>query len=95
MDWKSPPFEYRPIMHRAHITILCELYILWNALVANSNIAPLLEDVDISYGFIQYEGSLMNENIFRQMGSPEVDAAWESLGIECNRSTCTLLKICH
>ena len=51
--------------------------------MADFDTAPLLEDVDISYDFIRYEGSLMNENVFRQIGSPEVDTAWESLGIEC------------
>jgi hypothetical protein len=50
---------------------------------ADSQSAPVLEDVDISYNAVRYEGSLMQENIFRQTGSPEVDAAWESLGIEC------------
>jgi len=50
---------------------------------ADSKLAPLLEDVDISYKTVRYEGSLMQENIFRQTGSPEVDTAWESLGIEC------------
>ena len=43
----------------------------------------MLEDIDISYNTVRYEGSLMQENIFRQTGSPKVDAAWESLGIEC------------
>jgi hypothetical protein len=25
----------------------------------------------------------MQENIYRQAGSPEVDAAWEALGVDC------------
>lgn len=26
----------------------------------------------------------MNENIYRKVGSPEVDKAWEDLGSDCN-----------
>jgi len=48
-----------------------------------------MEDVDISYEVVRFEGSLMHENIFRQTGSPKVDAAWESLGIECKSRTST------
>ena len=55
-------------------------------LVADPIIAPIMEDIDISYDVIRYSGSLMHENIFRQTGSPEVDAAWESLGIDCKSS---------
>ena len=25
----------------------------------------------------------MHENIYRQVGSPEVDKAWEDLGVDC------------
>ena len=54
---------------------------------ADPHLALVMEDVEISYDVVQFEGSLMHENIFRQTGSPEVDAAWESLGIECNLRT--------
>jgi hypothetical protein len=50
---------------------------------ADEVIAPLMEDVDISYDVVKFSGSLMHANIFRQTGSPEVDVAWESLGIDC------------
>jgi hypothetical protein len=30
-----------------------------------------------------FNGSFMKENIYRQAGSPEVDAAWQALGIDC------------
>ncbi|KAK0653337.1 Cyclochlorotine biosynthesis protein O [Lasiodiplodia hormozganensis] len=43
--------------------------------------SPLWGEVDISYEVIQFNGSLLKENIFRQDASPEVDAAWESLGV--------------
>jgi len=47
-----------------------------------SNYSPLLEDVDISFSMKRFNGSFMHENIFRQTGSPEVDAAWKSLGVD-------------
>jgi hypothetical protein len=71
-------------MHRTHLTILCQIPLHEVLLMADFNQAPLLEDIGISYNFIRYEGSLIEENVFRQIGSPEVDAAWKSLGIECN-----------
>lgn len=46
--------------------------------------APLLEDIDINFSTIRFNGSLFQENIFRQPASPEVDHAWESLGINCS-----------
>lgn len=46
-------------------------------------IAPLVRDVAIRYEGKEFNGSFMNENIFRQVGSPEVDKAWEDLGVNC------------
>jgi hypothetical protein len=43
--------------------------------------------VDNSYHTVQFEGSFLHENIYRQTGSPEVDAAWEALGINCKLSS--------
>ncbi|OJD31280.1 tat pathway signal sequence [Diplodia corticola] len=43
--------------------------------------SPLWDQIEVSYGITQFNGSLLKENIFRQDASPEVDAAWESLGI--------------
>ncbi|KIM93703.1 hypothetical protein OIDMADRAFT_137397 [Oidiodendron maius Zn] len=43
--------------------------------------SPLLEDIDINFSTIRFNGSLFQENIFRQPASPEVDHAWESLGV--------------
>lgn len=48
--------------------------------------APVLRDVDISYDTVRFNGSLMKENIFRRPASPEVDAAWTSLGVDCASS---------
>jgi hypothetical protein len=42
--------------------------------------APLLEDVPLSYSLTRFNGSLLKENIYRRPASPEVDAAWASLG---------------
>lgn len=49
----------------------------------SSSASPLLPDLDISYHVQQFNGSFMQENIYRQDASPEVDAAWEALGINC------------
>lgn len=48
------------------------------------NAAPLLnQQIDLSYHKIRYDGTFMKENIYRQIGRPEVDAAWEALGVNC------------
>ena len=44
--------------------------------------SPMLEDIDIDYKVVRFDGSFLNENIFRQDASPRVDAAWESLGVD-------------
>ena len=49
--------------------------------------APLLEDVSISYKTIRFNGTFLNENVYRQSASPEVDAAWEALGANCEDSS--------
>ena len=45
--------------------------------------APLLKDVDISYQETRFNGSFMKQNVFRQEAGPDVDAAWASLGVDC------------
>ncbi|CAG9986681.1 unnamed protein product [Clonostachys byssicola] len=45
-------------------------------------LAPLLRDTPITYRTHTFDGSFMDENIYRQEGSPEVDAAWEALGVD-------------
>uniref|UniRef100_A0A0B7JPQ2 Tat pathway signal sequence n=1 Tax=Bionectria ochroleuca TaxID=29856 RepID=A0A0B7JPQ2_BIOOC len=44
---------------------------------------PVLRDIQMRYAPVDFNGSFMNENIYRQVGSPEVDAAWEALGVDC------------
>ncbi|KAG4439094.1 hypothetical protein IFR05_005436 [Cadophora sp. M221] len=47
-----------------------------------SNYSPVLKDVPIRYATQRFNGTLMHENIFRATGSPAVDAAWQSLGVD-------------
>ena len=42
-----------------------------------------MEDVEISYDIVQFNGSFYKEDIYRQDAGPEVDAAWEALGVNC------------
>ena len=46
-------------------------------------LAPLLEDITISYKELTYNGTFMTENIYRQSAALEVDEAWEALGVNC------------
>lgn len=43
------------------------------------------KDVDIKYTPQQFNGSFMHANVYRQDAGPEVDAAWEALGVNCKR----------
>jgi len=47
------------------------------------NVAPILQDVDINYKPLKFNGSLLKENIYRENASVQVDAAWEALGVNC------------
>ncbi|KAF8861399.1 hypothetical protein BDZ45DRAFT_687739 [Acephala macrosclerotiorum] len=42
---------------------------------------PILDDIPLTYTHTQFNGSFLQENIYRQPASPAVDAAWEALGI--------------
>lgn len=46
-----------------------------------SSASPVTRDIDVNYHIQQFEGHFMQENIYRQKGRPEVDEAWEALGI--------------
>lgn len=46
-------------------------------------IATVMREVRIQYTLEGFNGSLLKENVFRQDAGPEVDAAWESLGVNC------------
>ncbi|TVY34181.1 Oxidase [Lachnellula subtilissima] len=43
--------------------------------------SPILKDVDTSMRYVTFNGSFMKENVFRQDAGPEVDSAWESIGV--------------
>jgi len=43
----------------------------------------MTSDIDIAYQTVRFNGSLLKENAYRQKGSPEVDAAWAELGVNC------------
>ncbi|KAJ0348167.1 hypothetical protein KNSL1_005750 [Colletotrichum chrysophilum] len=45
--------------------------------------SPLLKDVDVKYEWKEFNGSFLQEDVYRKEGSPEVDAAWEALGVDC------------
>jgi len=50
----------------------------------DKGLAPLLDNqIDLSYNIIRFNGSFMKENVYRQAAGPEVDAAWEALGVNC------------
>jgi hypothetical protein len=39
--------------------------------------------MDVSYHVEKFDGRFVKENIYRQVGSPQVDAAWDALGVGC------------
>ncbi|KAF4618389.1 hypothetical protein G7Y89_g14912 [Cudoniella acicularis] len=43
--------------------------------------SPILKEVDTSLHIVHFNGSFMKGNAFRKDTGPEVDAAWESMGI--------------
>lgn len=55
----------------------------WTDRSNTGTIAPLLKEVGIKYDFVHYNGSFLEETIYRQRGSPEVDDAWDELGVNC------------
>jgi Mycotoxin biosynthesis protein UstYa len=52
-------------------------------LIQWGNLAPIIEDVEITYKPHIFNGSFYKPNIYRGDPSPEVDAAWDALGAEC------------
>lgn len=45
--------------------------------------SPLLQELDIKFHTVSYNGSFMKETVYRGKPSPEVDAAWSALGADC------------
>lgn len=54
-----------------------------NSAQAYDRIAPLVDEVSVKYHLDSFDGAFLKENIFRQDASPDVDAAWDSLGVNC------------
>ncbi|KAJ8060844.1 hypothetical protein OCU04_009928 [Sclerotinia nivalis] len=46
-----------------------------------SQYSPVVEDLRLSYTTTAFNGSLLKPNEYRQDAGPEVDAAWDNLGI--------------
>ncbi|KAL1890126.1 hypothetical protein Sste5346_008419 [Sporothrix stenoceras] len=44
--------------------------------------SPLLDDVNIHYAPVKFNGSFLEETVYRRPGAPDVDAAWEALGVD-------------
>lgn len=49
--------------------------------IPNNLTAPIQRDVNNNYHEVLFNGSFMKQNAFRLQAGPEVDAAWDSLGI--------------
>jgi Mycotoxin biosynthesis protein UstYa len=47
-----------------------------------SHYSPVVNEVDIKYSMVDYNGSFFHQTIYRGDPSPEVDAAWEALGVD-------------
>lgn len=45
--------------------------------------APLMPDLLPTWHEIAFNGSLFKESVYRYPAGPEVDAAWEGLGVNC------------
>ncbi|KAJ6036234.1 hypothetical protein N7540_000513 [Penicillium herquei] len=58
---------------RGDLDVLCAYHV--------SQYSPVLKETGFDYITQKFNGSLLKENVFRQDASPEVDAAWESLGV--------------
>lgn len=49
----------------------------------NSQPSPVTQDLILDYHEQWFNGSLLKENVYRLPASPEVDVAWEALGVNC------------
>ncbi|KAL8376467.1 hypothetical protein RB595_007522 [Gaeumannomyces hyphopodioides] len=47
-----------------------------------SKYSPILDEVGVKYTDTSFNGSFMQQNIYRRPASPEVDVAWEALGAD-------------
>lgn len=45
--------------------------------------SPILNDVNLKYNTVTFNGSLFGDHIWRQWVGDDVDQAWLDLGVEC------------
>jgi hypothetical protein len=46
-------------------------------------LAPVVRDVQPNWHTQLFNGSFLHQNVYRQPAGPEVDAAWDALGVNC------------
>jgi hypothetical protein len=51
--------------------------------------SPVIDEVPVKFHTEQFNGTFVHENIYRQGASPEVDNAWDELGVRCKYFTIT------
>jgi len=51
-------------------------------ILQTSQYSPVIEDVGVTYNLVQFNGSLLKPNAYRQDAGPEVDAIWMALGVD-------------
>lgn len=47
--------------------------------------SPVTRDLDITFHETRFDGSFMEENVYRRKANNETDAAWMALGVGCKR----------
>jgi hypothetical protein len=52
-----------------------------------------MNDIEIRYESVRFDGSFMNKSIYQQSAGPEVDEAWSGLGIDCEIYRVPLVKL--
>lgn len=71
-------------MRSSHFTMVYVYFLSFYGFEKSDEFAaPVIKDAGIEYSVNNFNGSFFKEGIYRQLGSPEVDAAWEALGVDC------------
>lgn len=55
--------------------------------------SPIINDVQIQYQPVRFNGSFIEKPVYFQDPSPEVDEAWSGLGIDCKHSSSTVRSL--
>ena len=42
-----------------------------------------MDEIDMDFHDVQFNGSFIHENVYRQDAGPDADMAWEALGVGC------------